>query len=141
MPQDSTRETGARLGDAAARLTEDTTELVRQQIGDMRQELLATVRRTGTGLIWLGGAAVCGVFTVSAVYSWVLRELEKTMPPARAAATLGVICAGGAAGLGLLGARQLRDVAVTSQEAARHARADGTDEAGEGEGTGTTPAQ
>ncbi|MEV6793441.1 phage holin family protein [Streptomyces sp. NPDC051320] len=113
---------GRRLGDAAARLTEDTTELVRQQLREVREELTATLQRAGIGAGLLGGAALCGGLAVAAAHQTALRGLERVLPRASAAAVLCTVYGATGATLAVIGLKKLRAVADVSDAALDQAR-------------------
>lgn len=112
-----TQSTGGGMGDAAARLTQDTADLIRAELQVARDEVMATVRRTGTAAALLGGAGVCGVLVLATGTVTVLRGLEKIMPPGRAALVLTTLYAAGAAGLAAAGMQAARAANESAEQA------------------------
>lgn len=113
-----------RARDAAARLSHDTAELVRQELAEVRSELAATIRRAGWGATLVAGSGVCGLLALWAGHETLLRALEAVMPPKRAAATLTAAYACCAGALALCGRGRLRTAVAASGEAVEHVRRD-----------------
>ncbi|MGK9465165.1 phage holin family protein (plasmid) [Streptomyces sp. G6] len=111
MQGDDSTSAGGRMGDAAARLAQDTTELARREIGAVQEEVLAALKRFGAGGVLLVGAGTCGLLALWAAHETVLRAAESVLPRDRAAAVLAcVYCAGGAA-LGVAARNRVRAAA------------------------------
>jgi hypothetical protein len=106
-------EGGAR--DAAARLGQDTADLVRAEVQRRRDDLMATVWRSSTALALFGGAAGCGLLAVGMGEVTLLRGLEKVMPRGRAALVLTTFHAASAAGLAVAGRRALQQARASAQ--------------------------
>jgi hypothetical protein len=98
----------AGIADAFSQLSEQTAALVRQEIQSARDEL----QRKLSGLVvagaLLGGATALGGFAAASLHAWLLRVLEKRLPPASAALLAGVLYGGAAGALGAAGVRRLR---------------------------------
>lgn len=112
------------LGEAAARLTQDTAELVRQEIRAARGEALAMLRQAGMGSGLLAGAGVCGVLALGSAHQTVSRALERVMGPVGAGAALTTGYATSAGVLAVAGRNRLRDAGTTSGDAFRRLRDD-----------------
>lgn len=108
-------EGGAR--EAAARLGQDTADLVRAEVQRRRDDLMATVWRSSTALALFGGAAGCGVLAVAMGEVAVLRGLEKVMPRGRAALVLTTFHVASAVGLALAGRRAMERAGAAAQAA------------------------
>ncbi|MFJ7903686.1 phage holin family protein [Streptomyces sp. NPDC096198] len=89
-----------RVGDTAARLAQDTAQLVRHEILAVQGELRAALRRIGAGGALLGAAGVSGVLALWSAHETALRALESKLPGPRAPAVLGCAYAAGAVALG-----------------------------------------
>lgn len=113
-----------RAGDAAARLSQDTAELVRQELAEVGSQLTATVRRAGLGAVLVAGSGLCGLLTLWAAHETALRALEHLMPRDWAAASLTAAYASGAGALAVLGWDRLRAAARESGEAIGQVRQD-----------------
>jgi hypothetical protein len=133
-PEEPRPQGARRLGDAAARLREDTAELVRQELREVRDELADTMRRAGVGGAALAGAGALGLLAAVAAHQTALRALESVLPRPAAAAVLGLGYAAGAAGLAVYGAERLRAAAQSSGEAIDKVREDLPDGAGPANG-------
>ncbi|MGN6754635.1 MAG: phage holin family protein [Intrasporangium sp.] len=108
-------EGGAR--EAAARLGQDTADLVRAEVERRRDDLMATVWRSSTALALFGGAAGCGLLAVAMGEVAVLRGLEKVMPRGRAALVLTTFHVASAVGLALAGRRAMERAGAAAQAA------------------------
>ncbi|GAA3039164.1 phage holin family protein [Streptomyces glomeratus] len=112
-----------RVGDAAARLAQDTAQLVRHEILAAQSEVRAALRRIGAGGALLGAAGVCGVLALWSAHETALRALESKLPGPRASALLGCVYVAGAVALGAAARDRVR--------AGVHASADALDQADE----------
>jgi hypothetical protein len=104
------------VGGAAARLTQDTAALVRQEFASFRGELLATAQRAGAGLGLLAGAGLLGLAGLLAGHQTLLRTLESVMPRKRAAAVLTGAYLAGAGVLAACGGDRLRKAGLLSED-------------------------
>lgn len=120
VPEEPARSRGP--GDAAAKLGQDTAELVRQQLRDARAELTATIRRGGLGTVLLAGAGVCGTLAVWSAHETALRALETVLPKPWAAGSLTVGYAVGAGVLAAYGRDRIKAAAGASGQALDQAR-------------------
>ncbi|MFJ7150308.1 phage holin family protein [Streptomyces sp. NPDC100445] len=109
--RDGEESAGSPVGDAAARLAEDTADLARREVRAIQQEALSTLRRLGAGGALLAGAGTCGVLALWAAHEAVLRGVESVMPRGRAAVTLTCLYAASAAALGAAARNRLRTAA------------------------------
>jgi len=103
--------------DAAARLSQDTADLIRAELQRSRTELLSAARRGGGAAALLGGAGVCGVLALATGTVTVLRVLEAVTGPKRAALLLTLAYGGGAAALAFTGVRAAQAAAASAQQA------------------------
>ena len=91
---------GGGMQDAAARLAQDTTELAREEIRAVQDEVMTALKRFGAGGALLAGAGTCGVLALWAAHETLLRGMESVLPRGRAAAVLTCAYAAAAVGLG-----------------------------------------
>jgi hypothetical protein len=110
-----TPEGGAR--EAAARLGQDTADLVRAEVQRRRDDLMATVWRSGTTLGLFGGAAGSAILAVAMGEVALLRGLEKVMPRGRAALVLAAFHGATAVGLAVAGRRAMGGAGAAAQAA------------------------
>ncbi|MFD8427769.1 phage holin family protein [Streptomyces coelicoflavus] len=111
MLGDDSTSAGGRMGDAAARLAQDTTELARREIGALQEEVLAALKRFGAGGVLLAGAGTCGVLALWAAHETVMRAAESALPRGRAAALLACAYGAGGAALGVAARNRIRAAA------------------------------
>ncbi|MDT0466233.1 phage holin family protein [Streptomyces gibsoniae] len=105
------------VGDAAARLAQDTAQLVRHEILAVQSELRAALRRIGAGGAMLGAAGGFGVLALWSAHETALRALESKLPGPRAPALLGCAYAAGAVALGAAARDRVRTGVQVSAEA------------------------
>ncbi|GAA2473421.1 phage holin family protein [Streptomyces longisporus] len=105
---DNTESAGGRMGDAAARLAEDTAELARREVRAIQDEAVTALRRFGTGGLLLAGAGTCGVLALGAAHEALLRAVESVLPRGKAAGVLMCAYASGAIALGVLARNRIR---------------------------------
>ena len=121
MQGDDSAEGRSRMGDAAARLAQDTAQLARHEILAVQSEVRAALRRIGAGGALLGAAGVCGLLALWSAHETALRVLEPVLPGARASAVLGCAYATGAATLCLAARNRVRAAVEASADALDHA--------------------
>jgi hypothetical protein len=114
---DDSAEGRSRVGDAAARLAQDTAQLARHEILAVQSEVRAALRRVGAGGALLGAAGVFGLLALWSAHEAALRVVERALPGARAPALLGCAYATGAATLGLAARNRVRAAVEASAEA------------------------
>ncbi|MGW1162346.1 phage holin family protein [Streptomyces sp. NPDC002513] len=114
---DDSSEGRGTVGDAAARLAQDTAQLVRHEILAVQSEVRAALRRIGAGGALVGAAGVCGVLTLWSAHETALRLLESKLPGPRASALLGCAYAAGAVALGAAARDRVRTGVRTSADA------------------------
>ncbi|MFK4037141.1 phage holin family protein [Nonomuraea wenchangensis] len=108
--------------DVAGRLASDAAGLVRQEVARLRSEMSENVRRAGIGGGMIAAGALLGLLALHAGSVTLLRLLESTLSPKRAALALtsGYLTMGGA--LALLGLRRLRAASVTTRREVAHVK-------------------
>ena len=99
---------GRITGNLVGALTQDVSALVRDEIRAAQTELTGKARRAGRGGALLAGAGVLGALATAGSAVFLLRTLDRVLPPRTAAAVLTVLYAGGAAALGAAGIAELR---------------------------------
>lgn len=112
--QDAGEQSG--VGGAAARLTQDTADLVRQEFESFRGELVATVRRAGAGMGLLAGAALFGLAGLLTGHQTLLRMMESALSRKQAAAVLTGVYVAGAGVLAVAGCDRLRKAGLLSED-------------------------
>ncbi|MEV6025729.1 phage holin family protein [Streptomyces sp. NPDC052036] len=105
------------VGDTAARLAQDTAQLVRHEILAVQSEIRAALRRIGAGGALLGAAGVFGVLALWSAHETALRALESKLPGPRAPALMGCAYAAGAVALGAAARDRVRTGFQASAEA------------------------
>jgi hypothetical protein len=95
-------------GNLVGALTQDVSALVRDEIRAAQAELTGKARRAGRGGALLAGAGVLGTLATAGSAVFLMRALDRVLPPRTAAAVLTVLYAGGAAALGTAGIAELR---------------------------------
>ncbi|MEU7968709.1 phage holin family protein [Streptomyces sp. NPDC049097] len=122
MQGDGSSDHRSPVGDAAARLAQDTAQLARNELLAVESEIRAALRRIGAGGALSGAAGVCGVLALWSAHETLLRSLEPILPGARASAVLGGAYAMGA--LALAQAARRRLCAVPGRAADAHDQTD-----------------
>jgi hypothetical protein len=122
MQGDDSAEGRSRVGDAAARLAQDTAQLARHEILAVQSEVRAALRRIGAGGALLGAAGVCGLLALWSAHETALRTLESALPGARASAALACAYATSAATLGVAARNRVRAAGQASADALDRAR-------------------
>lgn len=102
--------------EAAARLGQDTADLVRAEVQRRRDDLVATAWRSSTSIALFGGAALCGVLAMASAEATMLRAMEKVMPRGRAALVLTLVQSAGALGLALAGRNAMQQAGAAAKE-------------------------
>jgi hypothetical protein len=113
------------IAELLERLTEQTSQLVRQEVRLVRDELMTKATRAGMGTMLLGGSGALAAYGTGAVVAGVIAAVARELPPWAAALLVGggLLSASGA--LALLGRRELRRAfPLVPAEAAAHVRAD-----------------
>jgi uncharacterized membrane protein YqjE len=103
-------EPDASVGDLLSRVTDDFSQLVRSHVELAKVEIKDEVARAGRGAGLLTGGAVAGLFALlmlSFAFAWALAE---TIDAGWAFLVVGLVWAAVAAGLALVGKRQLQAV-------------------------------
>ncbi|WP_158693222.1 phage holin family protein [Streptomyces viridochromogenes] len=114
---DDSASAGGRMGDAAARLAEDTAELARREVRAIQDEAMTALRRFGAGGLLLAGAGTCGVLALWTAHEAVLRAVESVLPRRRASVVLTCAYVSGAVALGLAARDRIRAAARTAARA------------------------
>ncbi|GAB7029269.1 phage holin family protein [Streptomyces sp. NPDC021749] len=116
-----------RFSEAAGRLSQEVATLVRAELDRARIELTETARETGLGSLALTAGGVCALLGLLSAHEAVLRAVERRWPPPqRAAATMAVGYASGAAALASFGCWRLRKARDASRGALAHMTPDRT---------------
>ncbi|WP_328773598.1 phage holin family protein [Streptomyces sp. NBC_00286] len=105
---DDSASDGGRMGDAAARLAEDTAELARREVRAMQDEAVTALRRFGAGGLLLAGAGTCGVLALWSAHEALLRAAESVLPRAKTSVVLTGAYASGAAAFGMAARNRIR---------------------------------
>lgn len=121
-PDEDAKERGRRLGEAASRLTQDTADIVREQVRDVARQWAGTAADAGIGVGLLALGGVLGAFALATAHQTLLRGLESVLPRRRAAAVLTLGYGAGATALIMVGAAKVRETAVVSGQALDRAR-------------------
>ncbi|EWT06435.1 hypothetical protein N864_21570 [Intrasporangium chromatireducens Q5-1] len=102
--------------EAAARLGQDTADLVRAEVQRRKDDLIATAWRSSTALALFGGAGLSAVLALATTEVALLRGLEKIMPRGRAALVLAMLHGAAAAGLAMAGQRAMEEARESARE-------------------------
>jgi uncharacterized membrane protein YqjE len=103
-------EPDASVGDLLSRVTDDFSQLVRSHVELAKVEIKDEVARAGRGAGLLTGGAVAGLFAVLMLSFAVAWALAETIDAGWAFLVVGLVWAAVAAGLALVGKRQLQAV-------------------------------
>lgn len=93
---------------AVTELTDETAGLVRRELDSAKRELLTKAAANLPALALLGLAALLSVLSVASTHRWILRLLEKQLPPATASLIAAVSFGGSAGAAAVVGAEWLR---------------------------------
>jgi hypothetical protein len=106
----ATRESDERsIGEVAGQLTRDLSLLVRQELELAKAEMREKGRIALPGLGMIGGAGVVALCAAGALTAFIVLVLELFLDAWLAALLTGVLLAGVAAGLALLGKERVED--------------------------------
>jgi uncharacterized membrane protein YqjE len=106
-------------GELLSRLSQQTTELVRQEIELAKAELTEKGKRAGAGAGMFGGAGVLGVFAFAALTTAIIAALQLAMPVWVAAAIVAVVYGIVAAVLAQRGKQKVQEVGAPVPEQTR----------------------
>ncbi|MBJ7455669.1 MAG: phage holin family protein [Thermoleophilia bacterium] len=99
----------ASIGELLRRLSEDTSELVRQEMALARAELTEQGKQVGIGAGLLGGAAVATLLALGALTAAVIAGLDEIVPLWLAATIAAALWAAIAGALALRGRGEVRE--------------------------------
>lgn len=118
MPPDGRfqRTDEASIGELLRRLSQDTTELVRQEMALARAELTEQGRQAGTGAGMLGGAAVAALLALGALSASAIAALDEVVALWLAALIVAALWGAAAAILGLRGRDEVREAMPPAQQ-------------------------
>jgi hypothetical protein len=108
--QDMTEDTTPRPGEQLRNLGDDLAALIREELGRAQAEMADKARQATKGSAMLAAAGVLGAAAAGVSALFVIRVLDRMMPPPAAAATAAAGLAGAGAALGFLGVAELRPV-------------------------------
>jgi uncharacterized membrane protein YqjE len=97
------------VADLVKELSQETSELVRQELALARAELREQGKRAGTGAGMLGGAGVAGLLTLGSLTAMVIALLDTTMATWVAALIVTVVWAVVAGVLALQGRNKIKE--------------------------------
>jgi Flp pilus assembly protein TadB len=103
-------------GELLSRLSQQTTDLVRQEIELAKAELTAKGKRAGVGAGMFGGAGLFGVFAFAALTTAIIAALQLAMPVWVAALIVAVVYGIVAAVLAQRGKQKVQDVGAPMPE-------------------------
>ena len=103
-----TGSTDSATADLLRSLTDDLTTLVRQEVARTRAELTDKARQAGRGGAMLAGAGVLGMLATGTSVVFVVRLLDRFLPPRTSAFVATLLYGGGAAALGVAGWNEIR---------------------------------
>lgn len=115
------------MGELFARLSEQTSRLLRDEVALAKTELRATATRAGAGAGLLGGAALLGFFALATFITTAIVALALVLPLWLAALIVAVVLLSVAAVLGLLGKSQLSQVSPTPERTVSNVKLDVTE--------------
>jgi len=99
---------GGATADLLRALTDDITTLVRSELKRAQNELADKARLAGRGGALLAGAGVLGALSAGTSAVFVVRLLDRFLPPRVSAFFVTALCGGGAVALGLAGWNEIR---------------------------------
>ena len=105
-------------GELLSRLSQQTTDLVRQEIDLAKAELTAKGKRAGVGAGMFGGAGLFGVIGFAALTTAIVAALDLAMPLWAAALIVAVVYAVVAAVLAQRGRQKVQEVGAPIPEQA-----------------------
>jgi Flp pilus assembly protein TadB len=106
-------------GELLSRLSQQTTDLVRQEIDLAKAELSAKAKQAGVGASMFGGAGLFGVFAFAALTTAIVAALQLAMPVWVAALIVAVVYGIVAAVLAQRGKQKVQDVGAPMPEQTR----------------------
>lgn len=106
-------------GELLSRLSQQTTDLVRQEIELAKAELNAKAKQAGLGAGMFGGAGLFGVFAFAALTTAIIAALQLAMPVWVAALIVTVVYGIVAAVLAQRGKQKVQDVGAPMPEQTR----------------------
>lgn len=102
----------AGIADAFGQLSEQTAELVREELAAAQREMWAKGRQIAPGIALVGAAGLFGIFATASAYRFSLRLLEKLLPPSVAAFVAMSASAAGAVAAAVAGVGRIRTAPV-----------------------------
>jgi uncharacterized membrane protein YqjE len=106
-------------GELLSRLSQQTSDLVRQEIELAKAELTQKGKRAGVGASMFGGAGLFGVFAFAALTTAIIAALQLAMPVWVAALIVAVVYGIVAAVLAQRGRQKVQDVGAPMPEQTR----------------------
>jgi hypothetical protein len=127
------------VNDLLRSLSQDLSSLVRNEIQLARAEVVAKSREAGRGAALLAGSGVLGALATGMSGVYVLRVLDRWLPPRTAAFVATSLYGAGAAGLARAGLAELRRVGPPVPERTLSSVRDDVDALRPGSGPETGP--
>lgn len=117
-------ETDEQVGTLLSQAARQISELAREEVRLARAEFAAHRRNLGFGGGLLGGAGLMGFIAVQAVTAAVIAALAEALPVWAAALIVGGAAGAAAAGMALLGRKQVKRAAPAVEETVDNVKAD-----------------